>query len=212
MERFDIVEEIYKYFREERLKHAREPGVHWVTDLISCSLKPQYERLYPELNMSDVFNPLLIQGVLVHRGLALLLTQLLEAKGAKVEVEKEACIEVNLGEAGLGGKALVRGRADIIVILPTGERVSIEVKTARSDVQLPMEHHLDQVRAYNSIFGLSKSYLLYVTPERISQYEVSGRMSVEELALRVTEHRAPRYAWECRYCNFAVLCPSKVTR
>lgn len=212
VERFDIVEELYKYFREERVKHVREPGVYWVTDLVSCSLKPQYERLYPELSMPDLFNPVLVQGVLVHKGLGLLLAQLLEVKGAKVEVEKEASIEVDLSAVGLSGKAIVKGRADVIVSLPGGERVGIEVKTARSDIQLPLEHHVDQVRAYNTLFVLSRSYLLYVTPERIVQYEVSERMSVEELALRVAEHKAPRYAWECRYCSFAVLCPSKVTR
>ncbi|MEM2475464.1 MAG: hypothetical protein QW407_06025 [Thermofilaceae archaeon] len=213
MEKLNIVEELYRYFRDERSKHSREPGVHWVTDLVSCSLKVRYEQLYPELSMPDVFNPVLIQGVLIHKGLGLLLAQLFEAKGAKVEVEKEACVEVDLTAAGLaGGKALVKGRADIIVSLPSGEGIGIEVKTARSDIQLPLEHHVDQVRAYNTIFDLSASYLLYVTPERITQFEVEERMSMEELALRATEHKAPRYTWECRYCNFAVLCPYKVTK
>lgn len=209
----DIVGELYRYFREERLKHPREPGVHWVTDLVSCSLKVEFERAYPELSMSDVFNPVLVQGVLVHKGLGLLLAQLLEAKGARVELEKETSIEVNLSEAGLeGSRALVKGRADIIVTLPDGEVLGVEVKTARSDVQLPLEHHVDQVRAYNTLFALSRSYLLYVTPERIAQYEVSDRMSIKEMAFRIVERRAPRYAWECKYCDYSVLCPSKVTK
>jgi CRISPR-associated exonuclease Cas4 len=120
---------------------------------------------------------------------------------------------VDLGAAPRGsGKAVVKGRADAIVTARDGARYGVEIKTSRSDLSLPMEHHLDQVRIYNLLFNLERSYLLYVTPERIAQYEVSERASVEEVARRILEAKSPRYPWECRYCPFAVLCPSKLAR
>jgi len=209
----DLIGLLYAYFREERAKHAREPGVYWVTDLVSCSLKRGFALKYPELELAGVFNPVAVLGSLVHAGLGQLLARALEAEGARVELEVESSLEVNLDLVVPGsGKAVVKGRADAIVTTRDGARYGVEVKTSRSDLSLPIEHHIDQVRVYNLLFGLEKSYLLYVTPERIAQYEVAERASEEEVARRIVEARSPRYAWECRYCPFAVLCPSKVTR
>jgi len=208
-----VVDLLYRYLREERLKHPREPGVYWVTDLVACSLKARFEREYAELSLADLFNPVLVQGLLTHVGLEALLSRLLEAEGVRVEVEPEAQVEVDVGRLGLGsGRVVVRGRIDVVLTGPRGERCGIEIKTARSDLQLPLEHHVDQVRAYNTLFDLPRSYLVYVTPERVTQFEVAERMGLDEIARRALEPRAPRYPWECRYCHFSVLCPSKVTR
>lgn len=213
MGQLNLVSELYRYFKEERLKHAREPGVYWVTDLVACSLKAKFASEYPELDLADLFDPTLVQGSLLHKGLELLLSQLLGAKGVGVEAEPEASLELDLASLGLGaGRAVVKGRADIVASLPGGGRVGIEIKTMRSDAQLPLEHHVDQVRAYNTLFSLSVSLLLYATPGRIAQFEVSDRMSVGEIARRIAEPKAPRYAWECRYCRFSVVCPSRVAR
>lgn len=209
----DLIGLLYARFKEERVKHAREPGVYWVTDLVSCSSKRGFALKYPELELAELFNPAAVMGALVHAGLGLLLARALEAEGARVELEVESSLEVNLGAASQGsGKAVVKGRADAIVTARDGARYGVEIKTSRSDLSLPMEHHLDQVRIYNLLFNLERSYLLYVTPERIAQYEVSERASVEEVARRILGAKSPRYPWECRYCPFAVLCPSKLAR
>jgi len=204
----DLVKELYAYFREERLRHAREPNVYWVTDLVACSLKPRFAQEFPELDLARFFSPAAVLGVLVHKGVERLLSELLGSRGICVEVEPEASAELDLG----AGRVVVRGRADMVIRLPDGSRLGVEVKSARSDAQLPLEHHVDQVSAYNTLFGLERSILLYVTPDRIAQFEVSRKMSLEEIGRRIAEPKAPRYPWECRYCPFSVVCPKKVSR
>lgn len=208
----DLVAELFNYFRAERAKHQREPGVVWVTDLVSCSLKSRYSEVYPELEMPQLFNPAAVHGTLVHRGLESLLAEILAGRGAEVRLEQEASAEVDLSQVSPGaGKVVVKGRIDALVLLG-GERVGVEVKSMRGDAPLPLEHHVDQVRLYNLLFDLPATILLYVTPERVAQYEVRERADWREVAQRVLEPRAPRYPWECRYCPFAVVCPSKHVR
>jgi CRISPR-associated exonuclease Cas4 len=185
--------------------------VVWVTDLVSCSLKSRYSEEYPELEAPQVFDPILVTGTIIHKGLQGFLKHVLgEGKGLKVEVEPEASAEVDLSQFQPGaGKVVLKGRIDAVVALPGGERVGVEVKSMRGDAQLPLEHHVDQVRLYNLLFDLPATILLYVTPERVAQYEVRERADWREVAQRVLEPRAPRYPWECRYCPFAVVCPRK---
>jgi len=213
VEDLDLISLLYGHFKKEREEHRREPGVYWVTDLVSCSLKERFSRMYPELELAQLFKPILIQGTLIHMGLEALLKEVLEAEGARVEVEKEGSIEVDMSGIIPGaGKVTVKGRVDLALELPESRRFGVEVKSSRGDSPLPLEHHVDQVRIYNSMFGFEASYLLYVTPERIAQYEVRGRMEEDEVMKRIAEPKAPRYTWECRYCPFSVLCPSKVVK
>jgi CRISPR-associated exonuclease Cas4 len=200
----DLVSIIYEYSRRERERHKREEGVLWVTDLVRCPLKRVYESIYPELSLRDLFNPRLIVGTLVHRGVEGLVKELLT--GFKVEVEVEGSRRVILSE---GSEVEVRGRLDVLLV-GNGSREAVEVKTARSDRSIPQRHHVDQARAYNWLFDLDRVYLLYITPERISQYTVEDRMNDAEVAERIESRRAPRYPWECSYCHYSVLCPSKV--
>jgi len=209
--KLDLVAELFNYFRAEKAKHQREPGVVWVTDLVSCSLKSRYSEEYPELEASQVFEPSLVLGTIVHRSLQGFLRYVLgEERGYAVEVEPEASAEVDLSQFQLGaGKVVLKGRIDAILTSPEGERVGVEVKSMRGDAPLPLEHHVDQVRLYNLLFDLPATVLLYVTPDRITQYEVRERADWREVAQRVLEPKTPRYPWECRYCPFAVLCPRK---
>ena len=211
--KLDLVAELFNYFRAEKAKHQRELGVVWVTDLVSCSLKSRYSEEYPELEASQVFEPSLVLGTIVHRGLQGFLRYALgEERGYAVEVEPEASAEVNLSQFQPGaGKVVLKGRIDAILTSPEGERVGVEVKSMRGDAQLPLEHHVDQVRLYNLLFDLPATILLYVTPDRITQYEVGERADWREVVQRILEPRAPRYPWECRYCPFAVLCPRRQT-
>jgi len=214
----DLVAHLYSYFRAERDRHRREDGVVWVTDLTSCRLKEEFSRKYPELEMAELFNPVTVTGTLVHYGLEYLFSKMFGGD-YQVHVEPEASLEVAVGgqtgfppvEPVSPRTVTVKGRIDVI-LERGGERVGVEIKTARSDLSLPHEHHVDQVKIYNTIFNLSKSYLIYVTPDRISQYAVDKAMPVSEIARRVVDGAAPRYHWECQYCPFAVLCPRKVTQ
>lgn len=198
----DIVKLIYELNREERERHVRKPNVYWVTDLVRCSLKRDYEIKYPELSLREVFIPFHISGSLIHRGLQEILK---ERFGDSVETEVEYFKELSLHD---GSKVVVKGRADVIISSDDG-RVGVEIKTSRSDMNIPHEQHLEQVMIYNWLMDLKYSLLVYITPERVAQYTVFERFSESEVINRVVSTALPRYVWECSYCVYSVLCPYK---
>jgi len=197
---------MYSYTKAEREKHKREKGVFWVTDLVRCPLKIVFEERYPELSLQEVFKPSLIIGTLLHRGLESLLKELIQTRGYTVETEVEVFKDVVLEDSSV---VYVKGRLDV-VLSREQERVAIEVKTLRSDRNIPQKHHIDQVRAYNWLTDSSGAVLLYVTPARIAQFYVEDRMDDTEVVSRITSKKAPRYSWECVYCAYSVMCPNKV--
>ncbi len=200
----DLVNLLYNYVKTEREKHRREPGVLWVSDLVRCSLKRVYEERFPEIALSDMFRPSLVIGTLLHRGLEELLRNILGEVTVQAEVEGSKEVLLESGEV-----VVVRGRVDLL--LARGDwRVAVEIKTSRSDRGIPQEHHVDQVRAYNWLLDLDRSILLYVTPDRVTQFYVDERMSDSEVASVVTSKKAPRYSWECSYCPYSIICPNKV--
>lgn len=202
--RLDIINLLYLVSKEEKEKHPRKPDTYWVTDLVRCVLKREYELKYPELVEKEIFTPVFILGTLVHRGLQDLLKNVMREE---VTTEVEVSQEVTLPD---GRKVVVKGRADVIVKIGD-EAIGVEIKTARSDYDLPKPQHLDQARIYNWLFNLSQTILIYVTPERVTQYVVSDKASEEEIINRITSEKAPRYDWECRYCSYSVMCPYKVS-
>lgn len=206
--KFSVIELLFSVRRRERAQHKREPETYWVTDLVRCPLKREFEEKYPELVEQHVFHPVFILGDLVHAGLERLLQEELAQHGASVEVEVEGVKKVKLP-----GKGLVRikGRMDVLVELGD-KRIGIEIKTARGDAGLPLQQHVDQVKLYNWLFDLSSSVLVYVTPERVTEYTVADAFDESDVAEMVLSSESPRYAWECGYCSFAVLCPNKVKR
>jgi CRISPR-associated exonuclease Cas4 len=200
----DLVDLIYGYIKAEKEKHKREAGVIWVSDLVRCPLKRMYEERFPEIALSEMFRPSLVLGTLLHKGLEELLRNLLREYVVQTEVEGSKEVLLESGET-----LLVRGRVDML--LSRGEeRVAVEIKTSRSDRSIPQRHHIDQVRAYNWLLDLDRSVLLYVTPDRVTQFCVGDRMSDSEVASIVVSKKAPRYSWECSYCPYSVVCPSKV--
>jgi len=201
----DLISLLYTVSKEEKEKHPRKPDTYWVTDLVRCALKREYELKYPELVEKEIFTPVFILGTLVHRGLQELLKSII---GGGVSAEVERGREVVLPD---GRKVVVEGRADIIV--KVGDEVfGVEIKTARSDYDLPKPQHVDQARIYNWLFDLKQTILVYVTPERVTQYLVSDRVNDEEVASRITSRKIPMYDWECKYCSYSVMCPHKVSR
>ncbi|MEM2284380.1 MAG: CRISPR-associated protein Cas4 [Zestosphaera sp.] len=201
--RLDLISLLYTVSKEEKEKHPRKPDTYWVTDLVRCVLKREYELKYPELVEKEVFTPVFILGTLVHRGLQELLKNII---GEGVLTEVEGSREVILPD---GKKVVVEGRADIIVKIGD-ELIGVEIKTARSDYDLPKPQHVDQARIYNWLFNLRQTILVYVTPERITQYLVSDKVNEEEVVDRITSKKIPRYEWECKFCSYSVMCPYKV--
>jgi len=203
-----IVEFLYKKKLEDYYSHVKEENVFYVTDLIRCPLKVKFEREYKELALSEVFTPAGILGELVHRGLESILK--IEGYKAEVEVEKEKSVEVE------GRNYIIRGRADVILRREENinEGLIIEIKTARRDEGIPQKHHMMQLRLYLWLFEFNKGVLLYITPDRITEYLVEGALDTATVIRLVEENirlsPAPRYVWECSYCIFSKLCPNKV--
>jgi len=204
-EPIDLVRLIYQLKLKELKEHQRQESVYWVTDLVRCPLKRYFEITYPEIIASQVFTPTFIQGDLIHKGLEKLLKEAYPE--GRVEVEVDGVKDVVLPD---GRKVSVRGRADAIISLKDN-RIGVEIKSLRSDIAIPLQHHVDQVRAYNWLFNFPYSILIYITPERVTQYEVSDRFGEGEVIERILSKEAPRYSWECSYCPYSVLCPHKVT-
>jgi CRISPR-associated exonuclease Cas4 len=198
-----IVERIYNYKLQDYLQHKREENVIYVTDLVRCPLKLRFENQYKELALGDFFIPAGIMGDLVHSGLEDFLK---EEFNAEVEVDGEK-------EVSIDGKTIkIKGRADA-VIQKDGERVIVEIKSARADKGLPLDHHKMQLQVYLWMFEAKKGILVYVTPDRITEYEIDEPLD-EAVVLKLVEEvieasKAPRYSWECNYCQFNIICPNK---
>ncbi|MGB9826926.1 MAG: CRISPR-associated protein Cas4 [Thermosphaera sp.] len=190
-----------KYVKEElhRLEELKNPKIVYVTDLVGCSHKYYLRRLYPELTIK--FEPSAILGNLVHAGIGTLLRE----KGFEVEVEVSTEVEVN------GEKYSVKGRVDA---LKKDEGLVVEVKTARYAQDIPREHHLNQLKIYLEILNLVNGTLIYITPDKIYEFQVKReRISLESLVKTLVEDTAhPRYEWECSYCMFRKLCPYAVEK
>jgi hypothetical protein len=83
------------------------------------------------------------------------------------------------------------------------------VKTSKSALNLPREHHVRQLNFYLEITGFRNGVLVYITPEKILEYEVLKQplnIENEVIELLNNEHH-PRYTWECGYCTYRKLCP-----
>lgn len=186
------------------MKHRREHNVYWVSDLVKCPIKREFELKYPEIALSTIYSPYYILGDLIHKGLEGVISEKLSAE---IEVEKSINVKLSNGE-----EIIIKGRIDGIITTENGENIGIEIKSARADIGIPQQHHIDQVRIYNWLFNLARSILIYITFNRVTEYEVPDRASTEEVIQRVKDRRAPRYSWECSYCTYAILCPFKIVK
>ncbi len=188
-----IIEIITEWRLRELEKHRklREEGAIEVTDLIRCPLKREFEEKYPELYKASAYTPATILGSLVHLGLENILSSELNAE---VEVKGEKAI----------GEHRIVGKIDAKI-----GKVGIEIKTSRADFEIPYEHHVLQARIYNWLFDLEKTILVYITPDRITEYVVDDEINEDEIIKLIVDKTAPRYDWECKYCHFSLLCPNK---
>ena len=199
---------LYELRRRERERHKRDPEVFWITDLCRCPLKRIFEIEYPEFQKVSIYTPVFVLGDLVHLGLQLAIMKVADQlKGYNISFEVEGSKDVDMGST----IVRVEGRADCI--LEGSDRIGYEFKTSRGDTGLPREHHILQCSLYNWMFDLDFSILVYVTPDRICEYPVMEKASdslVAELISDSLKLKAPRYPWECKFCQFAQMCSRKV--
>lgn len=199
-----IVEKLYRKKLEDYLSHTKEENTLYVTDLLRCPLKIEFEKQYKELALSEVFTPATVMGDIVHSGLEEFIKSSFTDSQVEVDVEKE--VQIN------GKSVKIKGRMDAIAGI-NGEKVVIEIKSARADKGLPHEHHKAQLQIYLWMTGFKKGILIYITPDRITEYEITepadeiGVIRLVEETLNKT--RVPRYNWECSYCVYSGICPFK---
>ena len=203
---------VYKIRKLEFEEHKRDVNILWVSDLVRCPLKRLFELKYSEIVQAETFNPIFIIGDLIHKGiqnyLGLAKERSLLNYEVQVEVEGQKEVEVN------GKKVTIRGRLDIL-IKNNSELIGYEIKYSKNDGNIPYEHHKLQILLYKWLFNLNKAYLLYITPERIVEFEINESLNDGDILKLVKDtlnlRKTPRYSWECGYCPYSVLCPYKKT-
>ena len=212
-----IQEVLYRLQLKETEEHKPSYSEIYVTSLVQCPLKFTYSLKFPEIATAQNYQPYLILGKLVHYGLQHLLMELSRSDFLKefklVGVEVECSKTISVDASNLPYIVHVKGRADLIVE-KDGEKIVVEIKTAKGDYNIPSEHHVLQLRIYMNMLGIGKGLLLYITPERIAEIPVEKPLDDFELSNLVKEflqRKGPRYSWECSYCQYAILCPFKKT-
>ena len=188
----------------EKFISVKEENTLYVTDFVRCPLKNYYEKIHKELAKSGVFTPSIILGDFVHVGLEEFIKNNFANAQTEVDVEREIIVN--------GRQIKIQGRIDALAEID-GEKTVIEIKTTRSDKGLPYEHHKAQLQIYMWMTGIKKGLLVYVTPDSITEYPINEPLD-EAVVIRLTEEtlkmsKTPRYSWECKYCVFSSICPSK---
>jgi len=194
---------ILKRLKEEHdLRAKRSPDEWWVTDLCLCPKKRELQLNYPEL-MTWEPDPRLIHAVLLHYGVEYLLEAYYISRNWDAQIEREFSKRINVN----GEPLTVKGRPDIYATDLYGPACEIvEVKTGRAGQEIPHPHHVHQVRYYLWLTGAQTGWLLYVLPDRLCEFRVTEPFTDEDVinAMRATE--APRYDWECKYCQLKPFC------
>lgn len=177
----------------EKLVELRDPSVIYVSDLVVCTHKWHLRRQYPELTFR--FEPQLVIGKVVHRGLA----EFLKNKSFETEFSIEREIYVD------SRKYVLKGRVDAY---SRGENVIVEFKYSKLFREKPLEHHVMQLQLYMNMLGAEKGVLLYLTPNAMVEFlynkiDYNIETYVKEV---IDDSHHPRWSWECRFCVFRKLC------
>lgn len=178
----------------ETMSHVvtREDNVIWVSELVQCRQKAEFSK---QLFFVHGIKPSLVLGSLVHKGLELYLREELNAE-TEVEFEKEV------------EEYRIRGKVDAIY-----KDSVIEIKYARGlKDNKPYEHHINQLRLYLWLTELEKGKLVYITPDKLVEFDFSNPMSDDEVLMLIDSWKSPRYDWECGYCDFNSICPYRIER
>lgn len=181
---------------KQRIEELKDPKVIYVTDLVYCPLKREFRKEFTELVFQ--FEPYLLMGEIVHKGVEELLADI------GYEIEKEISLTLNID----GEELIIKGRIDAY-----SPQNIVEIKSARSAANIPQEHHLMQLKLYMAITGVHSGTLIYVTPDRFAEYNVSSKgIEIAEVVKRFLRmEKIPQWGWECKHCPFAGFCPYKLT-
>ncbi|MCH4814972.1 MAG: CRISPR-associated protein Cas4 [Saccharolobus sp.] len=199
-----------KRFNEKKTHEKKDSNTIYVTDLLYCPLKPQLREQFKELAYAEAYNPSTLQGSLIHDSIERILSEELNAE-VEVPIVKQLQIRDQV--------YTIVGRADAVK-----DNTIIEIKTSKSDIGIPRLEHILQLRIYinmlndnlnwNNRFGTFYGILLYITPDRITEFHIDNGINEDELSELVQDflyqRKTPKHEWECKFCVFAKVCPHKV--
>ena len=199
--------DIIRWSIEETNKHGKrrsDPSVYYVTDLERCAMRRRFEIKLPDLRVLRVLNGRLLFGHIVHVGILTILKEIYGDR-IKTELEDENAVSAQKDIFIGPSKYTISGRIDAIL----DKSIGIEIKSNVSPPELPLPilWNVTQARAYNWLFNLRKTRLIYVTPHGIFQYEVKQPLTEDEIKHIIKTEKSPMYSWECNNCEFTSICP-----
>lgn len=207
-----IQEVLYRLYLKEFEEHSSASADEiYVSSLTLCPLKFFYAIKYPDIARITCYQPYLIVGKILHYGLERLLKEIKNLNFTLIDTEVNVEKRISIVRNGLPLIITVKGRIDILV-KEKDSLIPVEIKTAKGDHNIPSEHHVLQLKIYMNMLNASKGILLYITPDRITEYTVEGPISDYDLVKLITnflDRKGPRYPWECTWCIFNILCPNK---
>jgi CRISPR-associated exonuclease Cas4 len=206
-----IIDKIFEKKISEFQSHTREKDEIYVTDLVQCPLKYHFSKNYRELELQTIFEPQIILGDLVHLGFHEIIRKIFGNETViMTEVELKNIIEYE------GITYTIKGRADNIIKTQDGETFIIEVKSAKSSLGIPHQHHIQQLQIYLWMTGIKKGILVYFTNDKITEYFLETKYNnsyIQNMIRQLIEmNPAPKYDWECDYCPFIKICPRAVRK
>lgn len=181
------------YFDQEEARKIGQwyNSIH-VTELCQCRKKAEYFNKY----WLHIFpNPAILVGIMLHKGVQ---QWLREEFSAEVEVEQEKKL----------GDIIISGSIDAIV-----NDWVVEIKHTQDVYESqPYEHHVLQVKLYLWLSGLEKGKLVYISPKKLLEFDVTDKPTDDEVLMLYDTWQSPKWHWECNHCPFNQICPKTVLK
>ncbi len=167
------------------------PDTYAVYEILECRAKVEFTRALPYTIMNTIVAPASLVGLLLHEGFGTVFSE--ECKLNRIFSKK---IQVDDREI------TINGWPDYY----DGDKV-IELKFTTHPVKEPEPRHVQQVRMYMWLTECKKGYLLYVTPKKVYEFEITQPMTESEIVDLIKNWTSPRDPAECQQCQFKNICP-----
>jgi len=212
-----VVDPILALLHEQVIEHERRliergENVVWITDLLRCSQKRIFEE---KLGLVQMPTFEMLHGTIVHEGLEMLC--FVKFGWAKeVEFEKEVADRDLYEQTELGEKLVheavegrvwkVHGRVD----MADGKRI-YEIKTLSVIPSAEVsEHYRRQCEFLNWLADADECMLIELSHTGYRKTIIREKATEEDVLRAIIEFKAPRWTWECRYCQYSRWCQYKV--